>query len=134
MIMRRCVVCQRSKGALSNARLYTQFLVPKALRLNIVMTFVCFVVTPYPISYGSYLCYYGYIFKNSIACQKTINAWISHHYINEVIYLYGSPRPVSLDKDVKFINITFKRTYSGKWELNWALVVLIILRQMDRHR
>ncbi|KAE8710906.1 putative CCCH-type zinc finger family protein [Hibiscus syriacus] len=79
----RCYVCQRSKGVLTNAGLYTPLPVPEAHWFSKMAHFV--------------------------ACRKTMDAnWIAHLYFKEIVRLHGVPRSITSDRNTKFINHFWK--------------------------
>jgi hypothetical protein len=111
----RCNVCQKSKGVLTNASMYTPLLVPEAPWLNVSMDFV--LGLPHnQRACDSILVVVDRFSKMThfVACKKTMDAArIAHFYFREIVRLHGVLRSITSDWDTKFIS-NFWRSLWGK--------------------
>ena len=103
--VKRCGVCQVTKGVSQNNGLYTPITIPKKSCSDISMEFV--LGLPKTVKgYDSIFVVVDIFLKMAhfITCKKTLNdEHISKLFFKEIVRLHGLPRSIISDKDSKFV-------------------------------
>ena len=115
-VVGQCRTCQLAKHRKQNTGLYTPLLVPDRLWQDVSMDFILGFPRTFR-KHNSILVVVDCFSKMAhfLPCSKTSNASkIAKLYFNEIVKLYGLPKTIMSDRDVRFM--------SYFWKTLWYLV------------